>query len=66
MIMENENVSDSLIGIVGEAVKLAVEPLQKRIISLEKLSKAQEEPEFPFDVWDRATKQAFGSNYKIY
>ena len=65
MKMENENVTNSLVGIVGEAVKLAVEPLQKRIISLEKKNK-QEETEIPFDVWDRVVRQSYGNSYKIY
>ena len=64
--MENENVSHSLIGIVGEAVKLAVEPLQERIRSLEKKNKAQEEPEIPFDVWDRVVRKSYGKDYKIH
>ena len=66
MIMENENVSNSFIGIIGEAVKLAVEPLQERINSLEKKNKAQEEPEFPFDVWDRVVRKSYGKDYKIH
>ena len=40
--------------------------LQGVFEDLEKQNNAQEEPVFPFDVWDRATKQTFGENYKIY
>lgn len=49
-----------------QALADVIAPLNQRISDLEKLSKAQEEPEFPFDVWNRATKQAFGETYKIY
>ena len=49
-----------------QALADVIAPLNQRITDLEKRNKAQEEPEFPFDVWDRATKQAFGSNYKIH
>ena len=55
--MENENLIQALADVIA--------PLNQRITDLEKRNKAQEEPEFPFDVWTRATRKAFGSNYKI-
>ena len=48
-----------------QALADVIAPLNQRISDLERKNK-QEEPEFPFDVWNRATKEAFGETYEIY
>ena len=54
---ENNNLIQALVDVIA--------PLNQRIESLEKISKAQEEPEFPFDVWNRVVRKSYGEDYKI-
>lgn len=53
--MEHENITD----VILSAVKMAVTPLNDRISKLEaQLRQEDKEPEFPHDVWERATEMA--------
>ena len=57
---------EDFIKTITEAVAGQIAPLQKKVDELYKDKQANELPELDHEVWTRATKRAFGDDYKIY
>lgn len=62
----------NLTEIINQAIENALTPIREEVANAKNLLKEQtanlkeKEPEFPFDVWERAVRKKFGENYKLY